>query len=949
MKLKSLFLLLFMILLSVQFVYAGQSITGLVVDKSTDEVLPYVTISLLKSDSTVISTVVSRHSEQYQYANGTFMIDIPGKGNYILRCSLLGYVTTYKKIEIKEPKRISEIKIPTISMSADSKMLRGVTINGTKIKMVMKGDTIVYNADAFRLAEGSMLDALVSQLPGAELKSDGRIYVNGRYVNNIIVNGRDFFKGDPRVALENLPAYTVDKIKVYDQEGDLSKLMKRKIKDDMLYVMDVRLRKEYSIGWIANAEDANGSKDRYSLRLFALRFSALSRLSVFGNINNVNDKRRPGNNGDWQPTDIPDGQLDSKTAGVSYNIEGEKHNFKFNTDNTVTHDDADNKTWTSTQTFITGGDSYSRSSNFSNQKRTAVSSDSYLSCQINKMLFRGGVKFGYENKNVSNNYLSAIFTDIPLGSYEVLDSIFSSNNSSALRHITLNRLKQTGSYSEKTTIFAANFGDNINIKGDLLSLKGSVDYKNNHKDESSIYQLDYIKNGGAGDYRNNYRPYSNNTFKLHFDSKYDYYLGGSYYNLISASYTFDYKRNHEDNPLYRLDWLGDSILSSAYNYLSRAQDNENSYNFIENEYQNRLNLTFMYQWYFHKRGHSLEYTFNLPLRWIKRDLNYYRAGSYDIVKDNLFIEPFMHIGYNVFTKKCYQLLMMNASISSDIPNMVDMVDYKDNSNPLFVVSGNPYLKMIHNYNLHIGYSNNINANQEHYSVGCDYHLVDHAVAYGYVFDKQTGVTTTKPESVDGNWTLDLTSGYGRMLGKKVTVDNKLNGGYVHSVDMMSVTGGSGSIKSIVHNTNVGDNIKLDYHFNDNVQVGMKVQGRYNHVTSAREDFVTINAGDFSYGISSILELPWSMRLSTDITQYSHRGYSNEVMNTDQLVWNAQLSKSLIKGKLIVRIDAYDILGKLSNYRYELNSQGRTECYTNVIPRYVMLHLSYRLNKQPKKK
>jgi len=281
--------------------------------------------------------------------------------------------------------------------------------------------------------------------------------------------------------------------------------------------------------------------------------------------------------------------------------------------------------------------------------------------------------------------------------------------------------------------------------------------------------------------------------------------------------------------------------------------------------------------------------------------------------------------------------------------MVDMVDYKDNSNPLFVMSGNPYLKMIHNYNLHIGYSNNINANQEHYSVGCDYHLVDHAVAYGYVFDKQTGVTTTKPESVDGNWTLDLTSGYGRMLGKKVTVDNKLNGGYVHSVDMMSVTGGSGSIKSIVHNTNVGDNIKLDYHFNDNVQVGMKVQGRYNHVTSAREDFVTINAGDFSYGISSILELPWSMRLSTDITQYSHRGYSNEVMNTDQLVWNAQLSKSLIKGKLIVRIDAYDILGKLSNYRYELNSQGRTECYTNVIPRYVMLHLSYRLNKQPKKK
>jgi hypothetical protein len=947
MKLKHLFL--FLILSLSQSVYSNQRITGLIVDKSTGEELPYVTVSLLKSDSTLISTVVSRHSDQYQYVNGTFMMDSPGKGNYILRCSLLGYVTTYKKIEINEPKRISEIEIPTISMSIDSKLLRGVTINGTKIKMVMKGDTIVYNADAFRLAEGSMLYALVSQLPGAELKSDGRIYVNGRYVDNLIVNGRDFFRGDPKVALENLPAYTVDRIKVYEQEGDLSKLMKQKIKEDLSYVMDVRLKKEYSVGWIVNAEDANGSKDRYLFRLFALRFNTLSRLVFFGNINNVNDKQRPESNGEWQPADIPDGLLATKTAGFSYNIEGKKHNFKFNTDNTVTHDNADNKTWTSTQTFITGGDSYRRSYNFLNQNRTAVSSDSYLSCQINKMLFRGGVKLGYEKKNVSSSYLSAIFTDNPLGSYEVLDSIFSGNNSSALRHITLDRLKQTGNYSEKTTNLVVNFGDNINIKGDLLSLKGSVDYRNNHKDELSIYELDYIKNGGTGDYRQNYRPYSNNTLKLHFDSRYEYNIGDSWNNIISASYTFDYRRSQEDNPLYRLDWLGDSILPSAYNYMSRTMDSENSYNYIENEYQHRLNMTFRYLLYLHKKGHSIEYTFDLPLRWIKRNLNYYRTDNYDIVKDKLFIEPYVHIGYNVFTRKCYQLIIMNASISSDIPNMVDMVDYKDNSNPLFVINGNPYLKMVHNYNLHIGYSNNMNANQEHYSVGFDFHAVNNAVAYGYVFDKQTGITTTKPESVNGNWTLNLTSGYGRTLGKKVTFDNKLNGGYVHSVDMVGVTGENGSIKSIVHNMNLGDNMKLDYHLNSKIQIGMKLQGRYNHVTSARKDFVTINAGDFSYGFSSIIELPWKMQLASDMTQYSHRGYSNKAMNTDELVWNIQLSKNFFKGKLVARIDAYDILGKLSNYRYELNSQGRTECYTNVIPRYVMLHLSYRFNKQPKKK
>ena len=87
--------------------------------------------------------------------------------------------------------------------------------------MVMQGDTIVYNADAFNLAEGSMLDAFVSKLPGCKLTNDGRIYVNGKYVESLLVDGHDFFSGYPKVALQNLPAYTVNKIKVYDKAGRL--------------------------------------------------------------------------------------------------------------------------------------------------------------------------------------------------------------------------------------------------------------------------------------------------------------------------------------------------------------------------------------------------------------------------------------------------------------------------------------------------------------------------------------------------------------------------------------------------------------------------------------------------------------------------------------------------------------------------------------------------------
>ena len=93
-----------------------------------------------------------------------------------------------------------------------------MTVKATKVKIYTRGDTVVYNADAFQLAEGSMLDALIRQLPGVELKDDGRILVNGRYVENLLLNGEDFFYGLPSVLLDFLPAYAVYDVKVYDKD-----------------------------------------------------------------------------------------------------------------------------------------------------------------------------------------------------------------------------------------------------------------------------------------------------------------------------------------------------------------------------------------------------------------------------------------------------------------------------------------------------------------------------------------------------------------------------------------------------------------------------------------------------------------------------------------------------------------------------------------------------------
>ena len=214
----------------------------------------------------------------------------------MLRLSKDGYEAVTQPYQIDKLRK-SEVAIlndPIIMKRTPREVkLNEAVVKATKVKFYLRGDTVVYNADAFQLEEGSMLDALISQLPGAELKDDGRIFVNGKQVESLLLNGEDFFKKDRSIMLENLPTYMVKDIRVYDKMGGLGKLMGKNIGDEML-VMDVKLKKDYQVGWMANVEGGGGTDERYLARLFALRHTTHSRLSAFANLNNLNDRQRPG-------------------------------------------------------------------------------------------------------------------------------------------------------------------------------------------------------------------------------------------------------------------------------------------------------------------------------------------------------------------------------------------------------------------------------------------------------------------------------------------------------------------------------------------------------------------------------------------------------------------------------------------------------------------------------
>ena len=265
------------------------SVEGRVCDEETHAGIPEATIQLLRADSTVLKkfelttsqdTMMFRFFARYQF-------EVDELGKYFVRASHVNYETVYVPVVIKS-KRQHIIEVPEIRMKKVSQMLDEVVVKATKVKMVMHGDTVVFNADAFNLAEGSMLDALIAQLPGTELSQDGEIKVNGRRVESLLVDGRSFFEGDPKAALQNLPAYTVNKVKVFERKGKLTEMMGRDM-DDEVYVMDVRLKKEFQLGMMGNFELGGGTDRHYKTKMLVTLTNKKSRLSVIGNVNNLSD------------------------------------------------------------------------------------------------------------------------------------------------------------------------------------------------------------------------------------------------------------------------------------------------------------------------------------------------------------------------------------------------------------------------------------------------------------------------------------------------------------------------------------------------------------------------------------------------------------------------------------------------------------------------------------
>ena len=930
---------------------------GTVHNRMTGELLSGVKAELMTRDSSVVGDCCTEKYFQVGNTLCPWYFYVPKKeAQYILKLSKEGYETLYKDItyEPRGNKSIVIFEKTYLKYAPKERVLGAATVTATRVKFYTKKDTVVFNADAFEMAEGSMLDALIKQLPGVELRDNGQIYVNGRFVESLLLNGENFFDKDRNVMLENLPSYMVNNVKVYERLGEKSRLMKRDM-DDKSYVMDVNLKKHYSIGWIGNAEGGAGTRDRYLGRFFALRFTRQSRVSLFGNMNNLNETRKPGQNGDWSPGNVRQGQNAHKIFGLDYMVNDRRTRYKLEGWAKAEHDNLTALEQTTGEAFMPNGNVYKRSGNHESQSVTSFNSFHNWLFHNDLTVIKVAPYVLYEKKKKRGNSYSAALNRDMNGLSGLTDSLFS-GSSEWLRNAVINRVKNEDMQkSDKFfTTATASFTQDLRYFSGFIDAEGYISYKKEHFERFNHYQLDYPSAAGqTGETKNRYYKSPSEMFSYYGRADFWYWLPCNF--ALVPSYKYRVLNTRNDNMIYRLEQLDGwgsgkelGALPSEWEYLSTL-DKGNSYNQEQNTQEHTISMKINGNHLILNNKVRFEAYAEFPVVLTRRKFDYVRANI-----DTVLTKQVAAFNPSVRTSFIWHDWKRRIDIEYDVDTKLyglsQTLDIRSDDDPLRVTLGNGRLKNSVAHQLDVSYTNNSNRKQRFFNVRVNYNAVRNQIAYSSEYNRATGVYTYRPVNINGNYNVGGNVNYSMALDKKrrwnlsTTTSAQLH----NNVDLITVTGSDANPRSKVKTLFLNETVKIDHRFGRQ-KVGAKAGCSWRNATSAREDFATVNAANFNYGLTGQFELPCGFQLFTDLTMYSRRGYESREMNTDELVWNARLSKQVWKKRLTLALEGFDILHNLSAVTHTLNGQGRTETYRNVIPSYGMLHVIYRLNVQPKKK
>lgn len=907
MKSGKCLLMLLMILFS-PMAFAQQSgvnVTGSVVEQGSDTPIEQATVRLLNvKDSAMVRGVVSAR-------NGSFTLKNVKKGSYLLHITFIGYDPLYQPLQITGKK--NPVNVGKLELSDGAIELGEAVVIGKAPEVTVRNDTVEYNADSYKVTEGSVLEDLLKKMPGVEVDSEGKITVNGKEVKKVMVDGKEFFSDDPKVASKNLPAKMIDKLQVLDKKSDMAQMTGFDDGEEET-VINLTVKPGMKQGWFGNAYGGYGSKDRYEGNAMVNRFVNNDQITFMGGTNNTNNmgfsdlastmfSGMGGGGGRRGGFGAGSGITSSGNAGLNFSKEFKQDKLTLGGNTRYSHSDNDARSKSDRQNILPGdSSSYDNSEAMSRTKSDNFGVDFRLEWKpdtMTQLIFRPSFSLSH---SMNDNFSDATTLD---NERDTVNTNKSSNYS------------ESNGYNLNASI---DFSRKLNNKGRVFSatLSGgnSDSYSDGMNRSDIVYfnQTDALKNSII-DQRSRY---DNKGFNYRAYVSWVEPIGHN--NFIQATYSISQRKQEALKNVYNQDADGIyNVLDSAYNQSYRN-------NFISQ----RASLSFKSQ------RAKFNYTIGLNL-----DPSYSSSENFvgdttlsKITRKVVNLSPMAQFNY-MFDKRTNLRIMYNGRTSQ--PSMTQLQPVADISDPTNITIGNPDLNPRYTNNVFIRFQQFTPEKQRAFMIMANgSYIINDIVSYTS-YNQETGVKTTTYKNVNGNY-----SGNVRMMLNTPLKNKKFS---INSMTMASFANSNGYIneeKNTNRNLILSERGGIDFR-SSYLDLGVNGNIRYNATSNSLQKENNQNTFNYGAGGYTTIYLPLNFKIESDVNWSTNSGYGDG-FKQNEVLWNASASKSFLKNNQgTLRFKIYDILQQRSNISRSVTASYIQDSEYNTLGSYFMVHFIYRFS------
>lgn len=902
------YLLMFILILCSSLAFGqqggGVTITGSVVEEGTTTPVEQATIRLLSvKDSALVRGTVSAK-------NGGFSIKNIKNGNYLLHVTFVGFDPLYQPLRITG--KTDPVNVGKLELSDGSIQLGEAVVVGKAPEVTVRNDTVEYNADSYKVTEGSVLEDLLKKMPGVEVSSDGKITVNGKEIKKVMVDGKEFFSDDPKVASKNLPAKMIDKLQVLDKKSDMSRMTGFDDGEEET-VINLTVKPGMKQGWFGNAYAGYGSKNRYEGNVMVNRFINNDQITFMGGANNTNNmgfsdlassmfSGMGGGGGRRGGFGAGSGITSSGNAGLNFSKEF-KPSLTLGGNTRYSHSDNEGLSKSERQNILPGdSSSYDNSEAMSRTKSDNFGVDFRLEWKLDtltQLIFRPSFNLSH---STNDNYSDAMTLN---------------NNRDTVNTNKSSNFSESNGYNLNAQL---EFSRKLNSKGRVFSASlsgGNSDSYSNGMNRSDIVYFNQ-QDASRNSFIDQRSRYDNKGFNYRVYVSWVEPIGHN--NFIQATYSFSQRNQESLKNVYNKN--GEDI----YNVLDTAYSQSYRNNFISQ----RASLSFKAQ------RTKYNYTIGLNL-----DPSY--SSSENFVGDTTLsklsrkvinLSPMAQFNY-MFDKRTNLRIMYNGTTSQ--PSMTQLQPVADISDPTNITIGNPDLNPRYTNNLFIRYQKFVPEKQSAFMVMANASYIMNDIVSYSSYNQETGVKTTTYRNVDGNYNANVRAMINTPLrNKKFSVNSMTMASFANSNGYINQE--KNTNKNLVLSERAGIDFRSNY-----LDLGVNGNFSYNGTSNSLQKENNQNTFNYGVGGSTTIYLPLDFKIESDINWSTNSGYGDG-FKQNEVLWNAAASKSFLKNNQgTLRFKIYDILQQRSSISRTVTANYIQDSEYNTLSSYFMVHFIYRFS------